>query len=155
RYRHDQLPALSSAGKERSFARALRSFAKAFAAPIYSRQQQFITVKRFDAPDVEAVSDGCRPDRATQCSILDSVKAFGAIAPEFPASFRDSVGELRRRVAEGCVLCIARRRREDGAGHRVVGYELAQRGIFSALGRRHGTAMDIVFSHYAEVLPSF
>ena len=124
---------------------------RAAAAAVYCRQVQYITVKRLDLPGPARHSPAT--DHETTCVIADSEDAVEALASEIPATFRDSVDELRRRVAVGCVACFARRKRSDGAGHEVVGYELAQRGIFSALGRRNFAGHDVVFSHWAEVLP--
>jgi len=72
--------------------------------------------------------------------MIASPGALDAVASEIPATFRDSVGELRRRVAEGCIVCLARR-----ASKEVVGYELAERGVFSALGRRRTVAATVIF----------
>jgi hypothetical protein len=52
------------------------------------------------------------------------------------------------------VVFLARCVRDDGAGHEIVGYEISERGVFSALGRRDRVPGDVVFSHYAEVLPA-
>jgi GNAT superfamily N-acetyltransferase len=87
--------------------------------------------------------------------MVDSPRLLEAFAPEIPKTFRDSVEELRRRVAQGCVLSLARRARLDGTGWDVIGYELAERGIFSALERRTPVAADVIFSHWSEVLPAF
>jgi hypothetical protein len=122
-------------------------------AAVYSRQVQFITVKRLDLPSPRPSSWAVDPE--TSCVIAESVEAVEALAGEIPATFRDSADELMRRVALGCVVCFARRKRSDGEGQEVVGYELAQRGIFSALGRRHFAGSDVVFSHWAEVLPAY
>jgi GNAT superfamily N-acetyltransferase len=83
------------------------------------------------------------------------VAAFESIAKDIGTSFRDSAEDLRARVAAGCVLCIARRPRCPGSGKEIVGYEIAERGIFSALGRRTPVADDVIFSHYVEVLPRY
>jgi hypothetical protein len=121
-------------------------------ASVFSRQQQYITLKYIGgAPPVPPV-DG---DGRTECLVLDSPQALDAIATDICASFRDSVKALRARVARGCVVCVARRRRMDGSGSVVVGYEIAERGIFSALGRRLVAPADVVFSHYVEVLPAY
>ena len=121
------------------------------AAAIYCRQVQYITVKRLDLPGPTSQPR----DHETTCVIADSEEAVAALASEIPATFRDSADELVRRVAVGCVACFARRKRAAGDGYEVVGYELAQRGIFSALGRRNFAGHDVVFSHWAEVLPQY
>ena len=129
------------------------SFVRAAVAPVYSPLMQYITVKRLDLPTPGAELPPV--DTRTKCLVVDTVDALRAVASEIPTTFRDSVEELRRRVAMGCVVCLARRRRTDGAGYEVIGYELAERGVFSALGRRKAVAADVVFSHWAEVLPAY
>jgi GNAT superfamily N-acetyltransferase len=123
------------------------------AAAVYRRQMQYLTVKRLDLPP--RVQPSPPPDHETTCVIVESVDALRGIASEMPATFRDSVDGLMRRVALGCVVCVARRKRSDGEGTEIVGYELAQRGVFSAFGRRTAVAADVVFSHWVEVLPTY
>jgi hypothetical protein len=124
---------------------------RALAMSVFSFQRQFITLKSLDA-DAQAPppTDGC-----TECVIVDSPDALDAFAADIGASFRDSVATLKARVARGCVVCLARRPRPNGAGSLVVGYEIAERGVFSALGRRIRVSGDVVFSHYVEVLPEY
>jgi len=119
---------------------------------LFSRQRQYITLKHIggETPQAPTVTDG-----RTECLIVDSPEALDAIADDICASFRDSVSALRARVARGCVLCVARRPRTDRPGSVVVGYEIAERGIFSALGRRIAVPSDVIFSHYVEVLPAY
>jgi GNAT superfamily N-acetyltransferase len=118
---------------------------------VFARQRQFITLKPIgDVPGPPITHDG-----RTECLMVDSPEALDAIAADICASFRDSVGALRARVARGCVVCVARRPRTDGRGSIVVGYEIAEPGIFSALGRRIAVPKDVIFSHYVEVLPAY
>jgi hypothetical protein len=137
---------------------ALRWFAhlvRAVTASLCSCQRHYITVKRLDEADATGVPTWMAADRETECLVLDSPKALRALAPEIPAGFRDSVGALHTRLAHGCVVCVARRPRKDGAGKEVVGYEIAERGVFAALGRRTPLSRDVVLSHHAEVLPAY
>ncbi|HYE90406.1 MAG TPA: hypothetical protein VEA38_05270 [Terriglobales bacterium] len=117
---------------------------------VYSRQRQLITIKRLDRRRA-----GPPLIHGVECVIVDSPDALSPLAHEIPAGFRDSAEELERRVSAGCVLCLARAKRDDGTGMTVIGYELAERGVFSALGRRVPVAHDVVFSHWAEVLPAY
>jgi GNAT superfamily N-acetyltransferase len=118
---------------------------------VFARQRQFITLKPIgDAPNPPVAHDG-----RTECLMVDSPEALDAIAADICASFRDSVGALRARVARGCVVSVARRPRTNGRGSIVVGYEIAEPGIFSALGRRIAVPKDVIFSHYVEVLPAY
>jgi hypothetical protein len=125
--------------------------ARVVAMSLYARHRQLITVKRLDGT---AVAD--RPamaDPTVECVAVDSLVRLRELAAELPDSFRDSADELARRVAHGCVVFLARRPRVWG-GHEIVGYEISERGIFSALGRRHRVSEEVIFSHYAEVLPA-
>jgi hypothetical protein len=143
-------PALALLERERRLAALWSHLAGLIARALYSRQRQYITLKRLDPAGAPPTS----PDPETECLMVDSVEALDAVASEIPASLRDSVGELRRRIGAGCVVCLARRRRPDGLRH-VVGYEVSERGVFSALGRRIPVPPDVIFSHHAEVLPAY
>ena len=122
-------------------------------ASVFARQRQYITLKHIRTGGDPAAPVG--QDGSTECVIVDSPDALDAVAADICASFRDSVDALRARVARGCVVCLARRPRTDGRGSVVVGYELSERGIFSALGRRIAVPSDVIFSHYVEVLPAY
>ena len=134
-------------------ARVLSHVARDAAASICCHQRQYITLARLGGPP-PADLDATPPDARLACMVVDSLEAFHGVMREIPAAFRDSVDELARRVAHGCVLCLVRR--DDGeTGHEVIAYEIAERGVFSALGRRRPVASDIIFSHYVEVLPAW
>jgi GNAT superfamily N-acetyltransferase len=131
----------------------LRRLRRTVTASVFARRRQYITLKHIrNAPDPTAA---IAPDGQTECVVVDSPDALDAVATDICASFRDSLGALRARVARGCVVCLARRPRADGRGSVVVGYEIAERGIFSALGRRIAVPRDVIFSHYVEVLPAY
>jgi hypothetical protein len=132
--------------------RRLWSVLRVLATTVYARQRWYVVVKQLDAPDAFEETPG---QRATECLVLDSPKALRAVAPEIRAAFRHSVAELHAHLARGCIVCVARQPRGDGAGTEVVGYEIVERGVFAALGRRTPLARDIVFSHGAEVLPAY
>jgi hypothetical protein len=123
--------------------------ARRIAGSIFYRQRQLITLQRIlCGPPKSCLSH----DAGIRCVTVDSLDAIDAIADVFPTVFRDSVAQLRERVAQGCVLSVALRSPAEGRVE-VVGYELAERGVFSALGRRYPAPGEIVFSHWAEVLP--
>jgi hypothetical protein len=142
---------LALADWDRSVAGLTVRIARVVATSVYARHLQLITVKRLD---IGSPSSGLAWDPKIECLPVETVPALQALASEIPASFRDSVSELSRRVAQGCVVFLARRPREHDAGHEIVGYEISERGVFSAQGRRHPVADDVVFSHYAEVVPA-
>ena len=130
----------------------LRHLRRTVTASVFARRRQYITLKHIrNAPDPTAA---VAPDGQTECVVVDSPDALDTVAADICASFRDSLGALRARVARGCVVCVARRPRADGRGSVVVGYEIAERGVFSALGRRIAVPRDVIFSHYVEVLPA-
>ena len=131
----------------------LRARWRAVVTALCSQQRQYITVKRLDA--VRPARGAATPPSDVECVVLDSRAAVRALAPEIPSAFRDSADDLERRVAAGCVVCMARHLGQDGAGGYVVGYELAERGVFSALGHRVAMAADVVFSHWCEVIPAY
>ena len=148
-----RLPALPVLERDGQLAGLWSHLARATARALYCRERQYITLKRLDGPQPETAA--ASSDRETACLMVDSVEALAVVASEIPVSLRDSVRELRRRIARGCVVCLARRRQPDGARHAVVGYEISERGVFSALGRRIPVPRDVIFSHHAEVLPAY
>jgi hypothetical protein len=133
--------------------RPLRAAARTLAASVYSRQVQYVTVQPIAADAV--LAKPTTPDGTVEGLVIDSVDALEALARQYPpAVFRDAAGELGKRIAHGCVVSLARHRSPTGAGE-IVGYELAERGVFSALGRRRTVGEEIVFSHWAEVSPAW
>jgi len=131
--------------------RTIRAVGHKLAASVYSRQVQYITVQPIAADAVLAKLTTA--DGLIEGLVLDSVGALRALASQYPATvFRDAVDELGSRIAGGCVVSLARVVSPIGAGE-TVGYELAERGVFSALGRRRIVGNEIVFSHWAEVSP--
>jgi hypothetical protein len=119
----------------------------------FFRRRQLITVQPIRFPDSPGDRSG-QKDAEVDCLVVDSVAGLAAVSPRFPPEFRDSAHRLQRRLGQGCVLTLARRRDANGVSH-VVGYELAERGVFSALGRRRPASADVIFSHWAEVLPAY
>jgi ribosomal protein S18 acetylase RimI-like enzyme len=90
-----------------------------------------------------------------ECAVVESPEQIEAYEDEMPSSFRDSVESLKQRVAQGCVVFLARMPKQDGPGRQVVGYRLAEKGVFSALDLKGKVSQDILFIHYIEVLPAF
>jgi hypothetical protein len=133
------------------WARLIRAAARALATSVYSRQVQYITVQPIASE--AALTTLTTAGGSIEGLVLDSVDALRALARQYPAAvFRDAAEELGKRIAAGCVVSLARRVSPDGAGE-IVGYELAEPGVFSALGRRRTVGKEIVFSHWAEVSP--
>lgn len=133
-----------------------KRLAHALLATLYSRQVQYITLRRLDPPAAAtAVITKAAREMEIECLVVDSPAALAAVAREIPAAFRDSVETLTQRVAQGCVVVLAWRPRQEGSGKEVVGYNISERGVFSALGRRSLISADVVFEHYMEVLPAY
>ena len=93
-------------------------------------------------------------DPRLESVVVESTKFLEPYRHEIPSSFRDSFARLKERLAQGCVLFLVRAPKEDGLGHEMIGYSLAERGVFSALGIRKRISPEILFVHYAEVLPA-
>ena len=113
-------------------------------------QRQLITIKLLGESNTQRTGS-----TGVECAILASVAGLQELAHEFPSGFRDSVDDLVQMISRGRVVTVARCRRADGAGSQVVGYEISELGVFSALKRRIQFERDVVFSHWAEVAPSF
>jgi hypothetical protein len=145
------LPGVFRATIAAPLTRLSRAIARVLAASVYSRQVQYITIQPIAAD--AALARLTAADGSIEGLVLDSVGALRALAQQYPAAvFRDAAEQLGERIAAGCVVSLARRVCSDGAGE-IVGYELAEPGVFSALGRRRTVGKDIVFSHWAEVSP--
>ena len=141
--------------REKGFVQSLLHLARAVLAVLYSRQVQYIVLRRLDRPDAAAPSAGVTEEGKTECVVVDTPAMLRTIAPEVPPSFRDSVDALTPRVAQGCVVMFLRRPKKEGGGKEIVGYNISERGVFAALGRRKALSADVVFGHYAEVLPAY
>ena len=130
----------------------MRALWRTVASTLYCRRLQHITVQPIAAD--AAMAKRASEDGTVECVIVSPLEALEGLAPRISTAFRDSVRDLARRVAGGCVLTVVLRRRERGMSE-VVGYELAEQGVFSALGRRRHISSEVVFSHWAEVLPAY
>src|SRR5688572_331069 len=100
----------------------LRHLVRALTTSVVSHQRQFITIKALYGDAAGAVPP--KADGETECVVVDSLEGLDAVVADICASFRDSVADLRARIARGCVVCIARRPRSDGRPAEVVGYEI-------------------------------
>jgi ribosomal protein S18 acetylase RimI-like enzyme len=94
-------------------------------------------------------------DSAVECTILQAPFALEQVKQEIPASFRDSPDDLKKRLEEGCIVILARQQREGTQRHEVLGYLIAEKGSFSALGRKRKAGPDVLYGHYIEVLPEY
>lgn len=141
--------------REKGLVQLLLHLARAVFASLYSRQRQYITLTRLDRPEATPPGNGATEEGETEYLVVDTPERLRMIAPEIPPLFRDSMDTLTQRVAQGCVVVLARRPRKEGTGKEAVGYNLSERGVFSALGRRKVIAAEVVFAHYAEVLPAY
>ncbi|MGH7835482.1 MAG: GNAT family N-acetyltransferase [Candidatus Binatia bacterium] len=90
-----------------------------------------------------------------ECMTLQFPSDIDAIEHELPASFRDSPDRLKERLQEGCIVILACKRRKKNHGHEILGYLIAEKGVFSALGRKRNVAPDVLYGHYIEVLPEY
>jgi ribosomal protein S18 acetylase RimI-like enzyme len=122
------------------------------AASVWNREAVFVRGRTIgiQTPNGEKVHAG-----PVEFLTLQSPSDIDAIARELPASFRDSPDRLKERLEEGCVVFLARALQKNPRRHEVVGYIIAEKGIFSALGRKRKVAPDVLYGHYIEVLPEY
>lgn len=123
-------------------------------ASLYQHQVQYIELRplgdgRLDIEDVAA------EHRGIECVPIESAEALQPFVDEFPTTLRDSVADLQERLAGGCIAFLVRRPRDVGDGMEVVGYNLSERGVFSAVGRRGRISPDLLFGHWGEILPQY
>lgn len=122
---------------------------------LYHREVQYILLKRVESQKAVSPAPGKEGGAGTECLIVESAAALQEVVREMPATMRDSVDTLKERLERGCAVILARRPRRSEAGQEVVGYNICERGVFSALGRKRKIASDILFAHYTEVLPEY
>lgn len=127
--------------------------ARKLIAPIYQREVQYILTKSVESQDAADPVNEEGDSPGTECIVLESSESLCAMETEIPSSFRYSVEDLKEHLEQGCTVFLARRPMITGSGKEVVGYNISQRGVFSAFGRKRRISSDIFFSHYTEVLP--
>lgn len=131
----------------------LRQIARKLVAPIYQRESQYIVIRNFQEPSSMDLLNGWQDSSMTEGVIIESPEALREVQGEFEDAVL--VDSLQARLAQGCVVFVARRPRKTGSGKVVVGYFICQRGMFSALGRQQKVSPDLLFGHHTEVLPSY
>lgn len=127
--------------------------ARKLIAPFYQREVQYILIQSIESQDAADPVNKEGDSSGTECLILESSESLCAVESEIPSSFRYSVADLKEHLAQGCIVFLARRPKNTGSGKEVVGYNISQRGVFSAFGRKRRISSDILFTHYTEVLP--
>ena len=131
-----------------------RSLPKLFAS-IYHREAYYVTVRDISR---NGPLQRCRakPGGAEiECVVLESSQALSSLQGKFPSSFRHSEQDLKKYLDRKCIVVLARLPETRDTESEVVGYGIAERGVFSAFGRTGMLPSDIVFSYYIEVLPAY
>jgi GNAT superfamily N-acetyltransferase len=128
----------------------LREISRIALAALYQRDAQLIFVRKIPASGASVSSS---KSLGVTCVFVESTAALRAIERELPLSIRDSVDQLRQRLAQGCSVIVIRK--PSRAGHEVIGYGINEPGVFSALGRRGQLLPDVLFNHYIEILPEY
>jgi GNAT superfamily N-acetyltransferase len=118
---------------------------------VYSHDVQYVRGRIVHGPTVGLNTSN---SAKIECIVVESVASLRRFENEIPNSFRDSAERLKKRLAEGCIVIIALKRTETQR-HAIIGYILAERGVFSALGRKLKVTPDVLFGHYIEVLPPY
>jgi L-amino acid N-acyltransferase YncA len=140
--------------RERGIEAAVPEFFRKLAASVWNREAVFVRGRMIGIQTPDSVSEkihGC----PVECVTLQSPSDIDAIARELPASFRDPPERLKQRLQEGCIVILARARRAEAPGHEILGYLIAEKGVFSALGRKRRIAADVLYGHYIEVAPQY
>ncbi|MEW6298983.1 MAG: hypothetical protein AB1671_14810 [Thermodesulfobacteriota bacterium] len=150
--KYHQLQQLYRAG---GLTRVMIRLARDLLTSVYHYQMQYITSRRLDRDVVDDLANQTRERLKIECLVVESTEAFQAVKDEIPSSMRDSVDDLNRRLAQGCIITLARKPKDEGGGKEVIGYSIAERGVFSALGRRGKVSPDVLFGHYVEILPQY
>jgi GNAT superfamily N-acetyltransferase len=131
----------------------LREIKRIAVAALYQRDAQHIFVRRIPASGASIPRSEAAESLGVTCVFVESAAALRAIESEIPLSIRDSVDQLRQRLAQGCSVIVVRK--PSRAGHEVIGYGINEPGVFSALGRRGQLFPNVLFNHYLEILPEY
>jgi GNAT superfamily N-acetyltransferase len=131
----------------------LRNFFRKLAKSICRQESAYVSARDVEQNLAQFTNNDFPP--GIECAVVESPEAIETYRDEIPPSFRDSAERLKQRLAEGCVVFLARMPKQDGPGLRVIGYRLAEKGVFSALDLKGRVSQDILFIHYIEVLPAF
>jgi L-amino acid N-acyltransferase YncA len=130
----------------------VKKIIKKLISPFYQKEVQYVWLRgpkgASNAPSPWSAIEGDR----TECIVLESLKSFDYLRSQIPPSLAT---KLEMRLKEGCILFMAQRLTKDGSRKQIVGYNIAQQGVFSALGHVERVSSSILFSHYIEVLPEF
>jgi GNAT superfamily N-acetyltransferase len=118
---------------------------------VYSHDVQYVRGRIVHDPIVELNTSN---NDKIECIVVESVASLRRFENEILNSFRDSAERLKKRLYEGRIVIFALKRTE-AQRHAIIGYILAERGVFSALGRKLKIAPDLLFGHYIEVLPPY
>src|SRR5262245_2128050 len=89
---------------------------------LYQCQTQEVFVRRIPLQPALLARAEAAEQRGATCLWMESLDALHKIEAEFPSSVRDSVDQLRRRVAQGCVVIVVWRPKPSGSGPEVLGY---------------------------------
>src|SRR5215510_8685948 len=117
---------------------------------LYHREAQYIFVRKIEAQQARPALNKAVEQMGITCLFVESLEAWQKVEAEIPSSIRDSANQLRQRVAQGCLVILARRSKSSGTGHEVLGYGIYEPGVFSALGRKGKVSSDVLFNHYLE-----
>jgi ribosomal protein S18 acetylase RimI-like enzyme len=126
--------------------------ARKLLAPLYQREVRYILLQDLESPDVADPEDA---DTNAECIVLESPAALDDVQSEIPTSFRFTIEDFRERLERGCVVFLVRSPTTTGSGKEIVGYNISERGVFTAFDRARPVSPEIFYSHYTEILPEY
>jgi hypothetical protein len=94
------------------------------------------------------------PSQDYLCTCLEGAEQLQSLANQGCGLGRD-LRKLEERLTDGCVIFLACEKTDKRRAGRMLGYCIAERGVFSAQGRRWKISSDALFIHYTEVFPEF
>lgn len=122
---------------------------------IYRRDIQYVVAKDTEVVTPPPGSHSIKNRLDVDCKVVDSLDSLRTVWEDSSARFRDSVDDLARRLKQGCMVFLACPREQGKGAPKVVGYNICERGVFSALERKQQLSTDILFIHYVEVLEEY
>ena len=119
-------------------------------SPVYRRQKLYIVMRNIERWNSIIRTSTTAESTGIECLIVQTSELPTALECEFVRSLRKSVPYLKRSLAKGSMVLLARRPTETGDENEIVGYRICEPGVFSTPWHAREISPDILFIHHLE-----
>lgn len=119
-------------------------------SPVYRRQKLYIVMWNIERWNSLIRTGTTAESTGIKCLIVQTSELLTALECEFVRSLRKSVPYLKRSLAKGSMVFLARRPTETGDENEIVGYRICEPGVFSTPWYTREISPDILFIHHLE-----